>query len=271
MADKKHSCVVTWYGQKTPPGDRRHRSGPAVDSPKDDNGPYHVTTQFYIFYHVIIKMQNHDDVIKWKHFPRHWPFVRGIHRPAGNSPHKGQWRGAMMFSLNCARIKGRVNNGEAGDLRRHRVHHDVIVMFNQYLRRLTGPTEDIWNYFECDLTAGVPDTMLFSLQWRHNDHNGVSNHQPHGCLLNRLFRRRSKKTSKLRVTGPSPVPVNSPHKETVTRKMFPFDDVIMFLTTASNVNSWGDVANDLKETRVDHGKSLEWKKYLGLVMDCITG
>ena len=40
-----------------------------------------------------------------------------------------------------------------------------------------------------------------SLRWRHNDHAGVSNHQPHGCLLNRLFRRNSKKTSKLRVTG----------------------------------------------------------------------
>ena len=70
-----------------------------------------------------------------------------------------------------------------------------------------------------------------SLHWRHNDHDGVSNHQPHGCLLNRLFRRRSKKTSKLRVTGlcvgNSPVPVNSPHKGPVTRKMFPFDDVIM--------------------------------------------
>ena len=40
-----------------------------------------------------------------------------------------------------------------------------------------------------------------TLRWRHNDHAGVSNHQPHGCLLNRLFRRKSKKTSKLRVTG----------------------------------------------------------------------
>ena len=40
-----------------------------------------------------------------------------------------------------------------------------------------------------------------ALRWRHNDHAGVSNHQPHGCLLNRLFRRKSKKTSKLRVTG----------------------------------------------------------------------
>ena len=39
------------------------------------------------------------------------------------------------------------------------------------------------------------------LYWRHNDHDGISNHQHHGCLLNRLFRRRSKKTSKLRVTG----------------------------------------------------------------------
>ena len=44
-------------------------------------------------------------------------------------------------------------------------------------------------------------TTLYSLHWRHNDHDGVSSHQPHGCLLNRLSRRRSKKTSKLRVTG----------------------------------------------------------------------
>ena len=43
--------------------------------------------------------------------------------------------------------------------------------------------------------------MNFTLHWRHNDHDGVSNHQPHGCLLNHLFRRRSKKTPKLRVTG----------------------------------------------------------------------
>ena len=40
-----------------------------------------------------------------------------------------------------------------------------------------------------------------TLQWRHNEHDGVSNHQPHDCLLNRLFRHRSKKTSKFRVTG----------------------------------------------------------------------
>ena len=44
---------------------------------------------------------HHDDVIIWKHFPRYWPFVRGIHRQPVNSPHKGQWRGALMFSLIC--------------------------------------------------------------------------------------------------------------------------------------------------------------------------
>ena len=47
---------------------------------------------------------SHDDVIKWRHFPRYWPFVRGIHRSPVNSLHKGQWRGALMFSLICAWI-----------------------------------------------------------------------------------------------------------------------------------------------------------------------
>ena len=45
------------------------------------------------------------------------------------------------------------------------------------------------------------DYMIISLQWHPNEHDGVSNHQPHECLLNLLCRRRSKKTSKLRVTG----------------------------------------------------------------------
>ena len=70
-----------------------------------------------------------------------------------------------------------------------------------------------------------------ALHWRHNDHDCVSNYQSRGCLLNCLFGRKSKKTSMLRVTGlcvgNSPGPVNSPHKGPVTRKMFPFDDVIM--------------------------------------------
>ena len=75
-----------------------------------------------------VKYQQHDDVIKWKHFPRNWPFVRGIHRSPVNSSHKGQPRGALVFSLICVWIKGWINNREAGDLRRYRAHYDVIVM-----------------------------------------------------------------------------------------------------------------------------------------------
>ena len=68
---------------------------------------------------VYVVICTHDDVIKWGHFPRYWPFVRGIPRSPVNSPHKGQWRGALMFW---------VNNRKAGDLRRNRAHYDVNVM-----------------------------------------------------------------------------------------------------------------------------------------------
>ena len=77
---------------------------------------------------MVVIVSAHGDVIKWKHFPRYWPFVQGIHRWPVNSPHKGQWRGALMFSLICAWINGWVNNREAGDLRRHRAHYDFTVM-----------------------------------------------------------------------------------------------------------------------------------------------
>ena len=70
----------------------------------------------------------HDDVIKWKYFPRYCPFMLGIHRSPVKSPHKGQWRGGMMLSLICAWINDWVNNREAGDPRSHRAHYDVIVM-----------------------------------------------------------------------------------------------------------------------------------------------
>ena len=84
----------------------------------------------------------HDDVIKWKHFPRNWPFVRGIHRSPVNSPHKGQWRGALMFTLICARINGWVNTREAGDLRRYRPHYDVIVMGTQQKQAIKWTNDD---------------------------------------------------------------------------------------------------------------------------------
>ena len=82
-----------------------------------------------------------------------------------------------------------------------------------------------------------------TLQWRRNGRDGVSNHQPYQCLLNHLFGRRSKKTSNLRVTGVCVGgihrgPVNSPHKWLVTRKMFPFDDVIISLDWHHAAKHW---------------------------------
>ena len=62
-------------------------------------------------------------------FVRYWPFVWGIHRsPVTSQRPVTLWCGALMISFICARINGSVNNREAGDLRRHRVHYDVIVM-----------------------------------------------------------------------------------------------------------------------------------------------
>ena len=92
---------------------------------------------------------------------------------------------------------------------------------------------DVITHFP-NLDGGLPTLLKLccvwvfcmpTLRWRNNGHDDVSNHQPHECLLNRLFRRRSKKISKLSVTGLCAG--NSPHKWPVTGKMSPFDDVIM--------------------------------------------
>ena len=94
------------------------------------------TTETYIL------RNNHDDVIKWKHFPRYWPFRWGIHRSPVNSPHKGQRRGALMFPLICVWVNGWVNNREAGDLRRYHAHYDVTVMI--HLKMIT-PGSTLWS------------------------------------------------------------------------------------------------------------------------------
>ena len=75
----------------------------------------------------------------------------------GNSPHKGQWRGALMFSLICAWMNGWVNNREAGDLRHHRAHFDVKVMDFEYMRLWIGSTQ-----FQRTSARPFPDSW-----WRH--------------------------------------------------------------------------------------------------------
>ena len=87
------------------------------------------------------------------------------------------------------------------------------------------------------IASACEQGVELTLHWRHNERDGVSKHRRLDWLLNRLFRRRSKKTSKLRVTGlweGNSWPVNSSYKGPVTRKMLPFDDVIM----TRNRRSW---------------------------------
>ena len=107
--------------------------------------------------------KDHDGVIKWKHFPRYWPAVRGIHRSTVNSPHKGQWRGALMFSLICVWINAWVNNHEAGDLRRHRAHHDVIVMMSTALVLTRAPRIFWFQWFLNQQKSFSSSTMPISV------------------------------------------------------------------------------------------------------------
>ena len=145
-----------------------------------------------------------------------------------NSPYKIQWRGVLIFSLICAWINGWVNIREAGHLRHHRALYDVTV-----IREAPDYCSCcIWQISKQWIVQHL--FIVHSLQWCHNDRDGFSNRQRLHCLLKHLFGRKSKKTSKLRVIGLYVRGIhrwslNSPHKRTVTRKMFPFDDVIMFL------------------------------------------
>ena len=128
-------------------------------------------TNQYFFYSLWIKMntiitacqyiqisvyQFYDDVIKWKHFPRYWSLVRGIHRSPVKFPHKGQWRGSLMFSLICTQINGWVYNGEADDLRGRRAHYDVTVM--RY-----GERNANYLLWICDLCVCFAETLAWGM------------------------------------------------------------------------------------------------------------
>ena len=83
----------------------------------------------------VVRVRDHNHVNKWKHFPRYWSFVRGIHWSPVDSPHKGQWRGTLTFSLITGTNTWAIN-GDTGDLRRHRAHHDVILIWEYYTLKL---------------------------------------------------------------------------------------------------------------------------------------
>ena len=104
----------------------------------------------------------HDDIIKWKHFLCHWPFVRGIHWSPVDSTHKGQWYRALMFPLIYTLINVWANNRDTGDLRWqiHSLwsHCNVLLRWLQMFchegtMRLTATTKLIWLYCQMNHIA----------------------------------------------------------------------------------------------------------------------
>ena len=123
-----------WFRQtdKWTDGRTDRQTDGRADRQKCTNRQLDLPTYTQMYYSRSSRGHHHlyDDVIKWNHFPRYWPFVWGIHRSPVSSPHKGQRRGALIFYLICAWINAWVNNCAAADLRRHRAHYDVIVMLD---------------------------------------------------------------------------------------------------------------------------------------------
>ena len=75
-------------------------TGAVIRLPSTDQKDKHINDLL-----VLSQLGTHYDVIKWKHFPRYWPFMWGIHRSPVDSPHKGQWPGALMFFFDLRRNK----------------------------------------------------------------------------------------------------------------------------------------------------------------------
>ena len=154
------------------------------------------------------EITHHDDVIKWKYFPRYWPFVREIHRSPVNSLHKGQWRRALMFSLTCAWIHGWVNNREAGVSRRYSAHYGVTVMTALRIQfeiwvLMMMKYSCTWSLHYNHITWGpwcyyTPETQLFVLPLVQSENRKTQN----SALLIRV------EENPLDVIQP----VNSPHK-----------------------------------------------------------
>ena len=107
------------------------------------------------------------------------------------------------------------------------------IIINHIIRRLPLHTQ----YTPFSLLSYICSPFGIALQWRHNGSDCVSNHQPREYLLDRLIRCRSKKTSKLRVTGlcaaNSPETGEFPAQRASNAEMFPFDDVIMVVLYAT--------------------------------------
>ena len=99
----------------------------------------------------------HDEVIKWKHFPRYWPFLRAI------------YRSTFMFSLICAWTNGWANNRDTGDLRRHHTHYGVTAM----QERVLSKSSQIANFVATG-AAGCHNGNLWCRHWGQSLHHDGS-------------------------------------------------------------------------------------------------
>ena len=132
----------------------------------------------------------YDDVTKWKHFPLHWPFVRGINRWSVNSPHKGQWRGALIFSLICVWTNGWTNHRDVGNLRRHRAYNDVIVMslIMTLLQCLSTAPQALTHWGRDKIAASFADDIFICIFFNENFRisNKISlKYVPWGIIVNK--------------------------------------------------------------------------------------
>ena len=113
----------------------------------------------------------------WRHQMETFFRIIGLSPVTVNSPHKGQWRGVLMFSLICTWVNGWVNNGEAGDLRRHRAHYDVTVM-HCLEWKMEIDCLDVMN--ACLLS--VPPQLLWALAFMWHS-NWTVNHRHHQNIV----------------------------------------------------------------------------------------
>ena len=166
----------------------------------------------------VVEIRRHDDVIKWKHFPRYWPFARGIHRSLVNSSYKGQWRGALMFSLIWVWMNSCVNRQPWGWWFETPSH--------PFWRHSNG--EGMFEYFQSvkpwlSMTYHYDDVIMDKMASQITSLTIV-----YSAVYSGADQRKHQSSASLAfVRGIHRGPVNSPHKWPVTRKMFPFDDVIM--------------------------------------------
>ena len=146
--------------------------------------------------------------------------------------HTRRWSGGQ-FNINMPTYRYRKSHrGDKTIFRPSYLHNGISY---------TGKMTSLYWIGACNLfiyhTPLLVMCVIETLLWRHNECDGISNCWRRNCLLKCLFRHRSKKILKLRVTGlceGNSSPVKSPYTRPVSRKILPFDDVIMKLSSNSN-------------------------------------